>query len=207
MTTSSCPWRWLALCWLCLAGPLAAGENLVANPDFSAGLAPWNATFAEPNETKYARNHQWVEVVAAPGAKGQAVKFSLNGAVAASEGVKLSTPLIPLHAEGGQRFEFGADILTEGPSLIIFFEGYQVDATQQDKGNDHFAGYARSYRATLFVKDPPGKWATVRREITLPKQAKYLPSHALLKLYAFHPAGTAYFRNVYLRPLPPAPAK
>lgn len=195
---------WLLLAgWLGLAQPLVAGENLVTNPDFAQGLAPWNAIFAEPNETKYARNHQWVSVVPAPGGQGQAVKFTLNGAVAASEGVKLCTPLIPLQAAGGQRFEFGADILTEAPSLIVFFEGYQVDATQTDKGNDHFAGFARSYRATLFVKEPAGKWATVRRVITLPTKARYLPSHALLKLYAFHPAGTAYFRNVFLRPLPP----
>jgi len=199
--------RLLAACWLGLVVRLAAGENLVANPDFAAGLEPWNAVFAEPNETKYARNHEWVEVVPAPAGEGKAVRFTLNGAVAASEGVKLCTPLIPLKAKGGQAFEFGADIFTDAPSLIIFFEGYQVDATQQDKGNDHFAGYARSYRATLFVKEPPGKWATVRRTLTLPTKERYLPSHALLKLYAFHPAGTAYFRNVILRPLPAAQPK
>ena len=182
----------------CTARAAAPGENLVPNPDFKGGtLEQWKATFPEPNETKYARNHQWIAVVDAPKATGKAACFTLNGAVAASEGVKLLTVMMPV--EKGKTYEFGADVYSEGPSPIIFIEGYQKDETQTDDGNDHFKGYARVYRATIFVKNAGGKWATQTRTITPPEKERYQPTFMLIKLYGYYPEGKVYFKNVFLR--------
>jgi hypothetical protein len=188
-----------------LAAARAGDPNRVPNPTFADGLKHWIVTFPEPNETKYSRNHQWVSLVPDPaGGTAKVLLFDFPGAVAASEGVKAVTELIKLDGQPGQEFVFGADVFSAGPTQMLFLEGYQVDAAQTEQGNDHYRGYARSYRATLFIREPPGKWATVTRRFKLPKEARYFPTHVLIKLYAYHPAGKAYFRNVYLRPVEPA---
>ena len=98
------------------------------------------------------------------------------------------------------RNEFGAEVYSTGPSPIIFIEGYQVDEERTENGNDRYAGFVRSYRATIHVKNAKGKWAPQSR-ILHPgaKPKRYRPTHMLVKLYAFHPQGDIYWRKVFLR--------
>ncbi len=179
----------------------ARADNLVANPDFSDGFKGWIVHFPEENEQNYSRNHEWIEIAPGPEGKDKAIHFTLSAAVAASEGVKAVTPLMKIEDLPGKAYEFGAEVYSDNPSLILFIEGYQRDPEQQEKGNDHYPGFARSYRATIHVKIPRNQWGQAKRVITLPTQDRYRPSHMLIKLYAFHPAGNAWFRNVYLRPV------
>jgi hypothetical protein len=176
------------------AGP--GDANLVRNADFSRGLEHWQVTFLEPNEKKYHRNHEWVEVVSNPDGPGKCLQFSIPPAVAASEGVKAVTPLMPI--ETGVQYEFGADVWTSGTALIIFIEGYREDPEQQTAGDNFYPGYRRIYRKTIQFKGGPGKWQTARAVAAPPK--RYQPTHVLIKLYAYYPAGTVRFRNVVLRP-------
>ena len=209
-----------AVCALALAGMLPAagdgaapkdGGNLVANGDFSKGMEAWNATFPEANETKYAKNHECVAVADAPGAAAgaKAVKLTLTKAVAESQGVKAVTPL--MEVDPAASYEFGAELLTRGPSAIIFVEGYRRDPSQTAAGNDQYPGFVRCYRATIQPKCGRGAWSAQARTIELGKlKEKYRPTHLLVKLYAFNPAGEIFFRNVFLRRAqgkPAAPAK
>lgn len=198
-----------AVCVLALAGsrPPAGdgaapkdGGNLVCNGDFSKGLEAWHTTFPEANETKYAKNHECVAVAAAPGAaaNAKAVRFTLTQAVADSQGVKAVTPL--MEVDPAASYEFGAELLTRGPAAIIFIEGYRRDPSQTVAGNDQYPGFVRCYRATIFPKCGPGVWSPQARTVELGRlQGKYRPTHLLIKLYAFHPAGEIFFRNVFLR--------
>jgi len=204
--------RWVVAALFVLASRLVAAPpaaNLVLNPDFAQGLAHWQTSFLNPNETKYARNHEWVSVVSAPDGKGKVAKFEFPGPVADSEGVKACSDLIAIDPTPGTSYEFGADVCSAGPSVILFIEGYQADPTQTVSGDNHFAGYVRVYRATLFVKAPKDSWSHELRQIKLPKEKRYCPSFISIKLYAFHPAGQVLFRHVFLRPVagPPPPAK
>ncbi len=178
--------------------PAGAGENLVKNSDFTKKLEHWKTSFPEPNETKYAKNDQWVSVVDAPEGKGKALHYTINGTVAASEGVKTCTELIPV--DGSASYEFGCDVYTKGTAMVIFLEGYQKDPIQTKAGDDKYPGFARSYRATIFPKNGPNQWAPQSRVVNFGKQpAKYKPTHVLIKLYAFYPEGEVFFRNVFLR--------
>lgn len=190
----------LGLLLLCTAvGSRAESENLLVNGKFSDGLKQWKVTFPEANETKYGRNHQWTEVVAAPVGGGKCLQFTLNNAVASSEGVKACSELIKI--EPGATYEFGADVMSAGPSPIIFIEGYKEDPERQETGDNQYPGFVRTYRATIQVKDAGGKnWKPQRREITPKGSTKgNQPTHLLVKLYAYYPEGKIWFRNVFLR--------
>ncbi len=181
---------------LLAASLLRAGDNLVRNPDFAAGLEHWTATFPEPNETNYSRNHLWVKVVQVDGKP--ALEYTLSAPVAASEGVKTVSDLIEV--DPARSYEFGAEVWSAAPSLILFLEGYREDPERTEKGNDQYPGYVRTYRATIFVKGEKNAWQTVRRRISpMLKRRDKAPTHVLIKLYAYHPPGVARFRNVFLR--------
>lgn len=194
--------RWIAaICLLCGAGLAWAGENLVPDPDFRHGLEHWKVRFPEPNETKYANNHQWVSVAAAPGG-GKALKMVSKGSVAASEGVKAVTPMIEIDPEGS--YEFGAETWSSGTAVKIFIEGYQKDPERTEAGADAYPGYVRVYRKTMHVKTPPKKWGKSLQELHFAQRHKrYRPDALLIKLYCYWPAGEVYFRDVTLRPIPP----
>ena len=187
--------------------------NLVRNGDFARGLEGWTATFPEANETKYAKNHACVSAADAPNAAAgaKAVKFTLTKSVAESQGVKAVTPLMEVDPVAS--YEFGAELLTLGPSAIIFVEGYRRDPSQTAAGNDQYPGFVRCYRATIQPKCGRGAWSPQARTIELGKlREKYRPTHLLVKLYAFNPAGDIFFRNVFLRkvedkPTAPPPPK
>jgi len=184
-----------------LAAAAWAGEaaNLVANPGFEKGDQGWKTRFPEPTETKYARNHEWVGVVARPDGGGRCLRFGLNGAVAASEGVKAVTPMLPIAA--GQTYEFGADVLTRGPTLKIFLEGYRAEAGRTDSGADQYPGYRRCYRSVIHVRNGVGAWATASQVAKIPDAERYRPTHVLLKLYAYWPEGEAFYDNAFVRPV------
>ncbi len=174
-----------------------AGRNLVSNSDFSHGLKDWQVRFAEPNEEKYARNHQWVKDVFTPDdGPGFSLEFKLTPEVAASEGVKAVTGLMEL--ADGVKYEFGADVQTRGPAVKIFVEGYVRDPEQRESGNDQYPGFRRVYRKTIHVKGTIGEWQAWRQTINPP--ARYEPTHAVIKLYAYLNPGLVYFRNVVLQP-------
>ncbi len=192
----------LGLGLICL--PLRAGDNLVANPAFKKRLKEWKVEFPEPNETKYANNHNWIKVVKAPGKAGKkAIEFALSGSVAASEGVKAVTPLLEI--EEGANYEFGAELKSMAPACKIFLEGYKKDPEYTENGNDRYAGFVRVYRATIHVKVPRGKWGVASRVLKPPK--RYQPTHVLIKLYAYWPAGKVYYTNVFLRKTKKEPKK
>jgi hypothetical protein len=179
-------------------------DNLLPDPSLKEGLKHWKTTFPEPNETKYARNHEWVTTESAPKASGKAITFTLNGKVAASEGVKASSPLIPVDAE--KAYEFGADVLSSGCAVKIFIEGYKEDPEYTEAGNDRYPGFRRCYRCVIHYKGKPGQWQQAIQTFPIAKKGKRLalrkrhqPTHVLIKLYAYHPAGTVHFRNVFLR--------
>lgn len=180
------------------AAPAAPDVNLVPNPRFADELKHWQVEFPEANETKYQNNHTWTHVVADPAGGGKCLEFTLTGAVAASEGVKACTELIPV--EVGASYEFGAEVMSTAPSPIIFIEGYKVDPTQTVAGDNQVPGYARCYRATIQVKGAGKDWKRETREIT-PKKG-YQPTHMIVKLYGYYPEGKVYFRNVFLRKIP-----
>lgn len=179
-------------------------ENLVPNGDFAKGLEGWQVQFLEPNETKYAHNHEWVSVVDAPKASGKAIKFEFGAGPASSEGVKAITGLIPIDPAGS--YEFGADLLSTGSTMKIFLEGYKVSPEHQDQGSDQFAGYVRCYRKVIHVKSGVGAWATERQVADIGTlKPRYQPTFVVIKLYAYWPAGTVHYRNVFLRQLQTAP--
>lgn len=169
-------------------------QNLVPNPDFRRGLENWKVRFEEPNETKYARNHEWIEVVADPHDGGRCIQFALTPAVAASEGVKAVTPLIEI--ETGVDYEFGADVMTLGPAVKIMLEGYYVDPEQTAAGGDNYPGFRRIYRKVIHARGATDSWKPFYQDISPP--ARYQPTHVVVKLYAYHPAGQVMFRNVRL---------
>ena len=170
--------------------------NRLGNGDFSRGLAEWTVRFPEPNETKYARNHLWVDTVENPLGEGVVARFSLNRSVAASEGVKASTPLLPV--EPGVAYEFGADILSEEPTAKVILEGYVEDAERTARGADQIPGFRRIYRAVIHPKGVSGSvWTSHRRRIAPP--SRHQPTHVLVKLYAYWPEGKIFYDNVFLR--------
>lgn len=175
----------------------AGWKNLIANADFSDGLKHWKVEFPEPNETKYSRNHEHIKIVPAPNRGGNAIKFTLSGGVAASEGVKAVTEMMPI--EQGTAYEFGADVFSEGPAPIIFVEGYQEDPEREDVGDNQYKGFVRVYRATIHVKNAGGKWASQLRAIKPPPTKRHQPTHILIKLYAYWPKGQIHFANAFLR--------
>jgi hypothetical protein len=177
--------------------PLNAQTNLIANSGFDQKdnpLAHWIVTFKEKNETKYHRNHKWVSIVT-DSDKGACLQFAFPEDVAASEGVKALTQMIPVKPDSA--YTFGAELKSAGPSVIVFLEGYKVDPEQKQNGHDFFAGYSRIYRATIHVKSPKGLWSREARTIKPPK--RFQPTHMMIKLYAFHPKGKVLFKNVFLR--------
>ncbi len=179
---------------LFIATAVAGAQNLVPNPDFKNGLETWKVRFEEPNETKYAKNHQWIEIISDPKGSGRCMQFSLNPAVAASEGVKAVTPLIEI--EKGVEYEFGAEAMSLGPTVKMMLEGYYVDPDQKAAGGDNYPGYRRIYRKVIHARGAADSWKPFYQTISPPK--RYQPTHVVIKLYAYHPAGKAMFRNVRL---------
>ena len=180
-----------------MAMPLSveAGGNLVKNGNFTKKLEHWKVEFPETNESKYNDNHRYVKLVAAPRSRGKCVEFTLTAPVAASQGVKAITDFIPICQ--GVTYEYGAEIFRDGPQVKIFIEGYEKDPEQTEAGNDCYLGFSRVYRAPIHVKTNNRAWHTVSRRFEPPKQ--FRPSHVIIKLYAYHPAGKVYFRDVFLR--------
>jgi len=171
------------------------GNNLIGNGDFSQELATWKISFPEESETVYERNHEWVDVVSNPEGEGSVLQFLLSRSTAASEGVKAVSPLIEI--EAGTEYEFGADILSRGPSAKIILEGYVEDTARTARGADQIPGYRRIYRALIHPKEVSGKeWTSHSRVISPP--ARYQPTHLLLKVFAYWPEGEIYFNNVFL---------
>ncbi len=193
--------RLFMLGWLAGGGGLllvaaeSAALNLVRNPAFEDGMKFWQIRFPEENETKYRRNHEWVEVVANPDGPGKCVQFSIPPSVAASEGVKVVTEMVELTP--GKQYEFGADVRSMAPAVKIFLEGYRRDPEQTVAGDNQYRGFVRCYRKVIHVHAELGTWSTEIQKLNPP--ARYLPTHVVVKLYAFHPAGKVYFRNVILR--------
>ena len=172
-----------------LSAAVSAGENLVKNGDFKDGLDHWKVRFEEPTETKYGQNHRWVE------ADEGGIKFTLVPKVAASEGVKAATPLIPV--ETGVGYEFGCRLRSQGPSPKIILEGYREDPTRTAAGADQYPGYKRVYRAVIHPKNVSAQWSEHSRVINPP--ARYQPTHVLIKLYAYLGSGDIVFTDVFLR--------
>ncbi len=170
--------------------------NWLRNGDFRHGLHGWTVRFPEAGETVYSRNHEWIEVSDNPLGTGRVIRFTLSRAVAATEGVKAATPLMPV--EAGVSYQFGADILSLGPSAKIILEGYVEDAERTAAGADQIPGYRRIYRAVIHPKGVSGReWTTHRRIIAPP--VRYQPTHVLFKLYAYWPEGVIYFDNAEFR--------
>jgi hypothetical protein len=185
---------------------VSAGDaypNLVPNFDFKDGLEKWQSQFPFPNESKYNDNHEFVKAVSYPKRAGKVVELALNAKTAASEGVKVSSAMIPI--EKGKYYEFGADVFSEGPTSKIFLEGYKVDPEQQAEGDNQYKGYVRCFRAVIHVKDAGGRWATQRMIMDAP--LRYQPTHVMIKLYGYYPAGKLYYSNVYLRLTDDVPKK
>jgi hypothetical protein len=167
-----------------------AGEpNLVKNGDFKHGSEHWKVHFGEPTETKYSQNHRWVEV------ERGAIKFTLVPTVAASEGVKAATPLIPVEAGAG--YEFGCRLRSQGPKPKIILEGYRADPSRTAAGADQYPGYKRVYRAVIHPKNVSAQWSEHSRVFNPPE--RYQPTHVLIKLYAYLGSGDIFFTDVFLR--------
>jgi len=185
-----------------------SSKNLVSNPHFDQNLEGWQASFPEANETKYARNSEWITITTVGDDKSKIsdddpadpqdkiVTFTLSKQVAASEGVKLVSDLMPV--DPTYSYRFGADVQTHGPKPIIFLEGYQVDSERKESGSDQIPGYVRVWRATIHVKEGKGLWQRATRVINFPKQERFRPAFIRIKLYAYHPAGEVSFDNVFL---------
>ncbi len=172
-----------------LSAAAGAGENLVENGDFKNGLEHWKVHFDEPTETKYSQNHRWVEV------EQGAIKFTLVPTVAASEGVKAVTPLIPVEAGAG--YEFGCRLRSQGPKPKIILEGYRADPSRTAAGADQYPGYKRVYRAVIHPKNVSAQWSEHSRVFNPPE--RYQPTHVLIKLYAYLGSGDIFFTDVFLR--------
>lgn len=170
------------------AGP----ENLVPNGDFADGLKGWKVHFPEANEQNYARNHEWLQVT-----DGELL-VTMPAKVAALAGVKAVSELIPVSGGPETELEFGAELFSEAPSVIIFIEAYQEDPERTEVGDNQYPGYVRSYRATIHVKAKKGEWATVRRTIKPFKRERYAPSHVLIKLFTYQSAGSVRFRRAFI---------
>lgn len=176
-------------------------DNLLKNGDFTQSLSHWKIRFDAPTETKYGRNHEWITVERQVQGAPAAIRFTLTPAVAASEGVKASTPLIPLKPETA--YEFGCRIRSQGPSAKVILEGYQRDPERTDDGADQIPGFKRIYRAVIHPKDISGEWSRHRRVIHPP--TRYQPTHVLIKLYAYLGTGEIHFTDVYLEQAPETP--
>ena len=186
----------IALILVIFALPVLAGENLVENPDFKLGLEHWKIKFPEPNEKKYGRNHQQVQVVANPAGPGNCIVLNVVGELT-NAGVKAVTGLMPV--EKGVTYEFGGDILSEGPPGFIFLEGYVVDPDRTMAGDNQYPGFRRIYRKKVPYGATDGKWQTLTRQATPP--ARYQPTHVLLKLYAYEKVGKVFFTNLIFTPV------
>jgi len=193
------PFKISALLVAALFGlPAFAGPNLVKNGEFTKQLEHWKVDFPQPNETKYLENPKWVAVVDNPQGSGTALKFTLNGNVAASQGVKACTEMMEVNPDAN--YEFGAELFTKGPTLKVFLEGYIKDEAQQVVGNDFYPGFSRVYRCVIHVRSGQGGWATEKLAARLAKlEKRYKPTHVVIKLYAYWPEGEVYWRNVFLR--------
>jgi hypothetical protein len=180
---------------LLLAGSRSGGpaENLLPDPGFRQLSRHWQVRFPEANETKYANNHKAVRL-ATSRAGVRCLEFRLDQGTAASQGVKTCSKLIAV--QPGRAYTFGVSFQTEGPKPIVFLEGYRVAPGQELAGDNHYPGFERIYRATIQPQPAAGEWQTVQRTVKPPP--RYQPSHLLLKLYAYWPAGTIRFRDPFL---------
>ncbi len=189
----------LALALACILLPTAVAEtaNLVRNGEFKENLKHWKIKFTEPNETKYSKNHESVNLVADVAGAKNALQFRLTPAVAASQGVKAVTELIPVAA--GQTYEFGCSIRSLGPSVKIILEGYKEAPERKTAGADQYPGFKRIYRAVIHPRNLSQNWSEHKRTFTPPP--RYQPTHVLIKLYAYLGQGNVFFKEVFLRNL------
>ena len=75
-----------------------------------------------------------------------------------------------------------------------------------DAGADQYPGYKRCYRSVIHVRSGAGDWATESQVAEVPDDERYRPTHVLIKIYAYYPAGEAFYDNVFLRPVKEAAA-
>jgi hypothetical protein len=181
---------------------VVVGANLVPNPDFkkgAKGLEFWQTEYLEGNETKYSANHLAAEVVPAPDLPGKkAILFTVDVAAAASQGIKAQSALIRIVPD--RVYEFGANVKSSGCACKVFLEGYVEDPEQKKSGSDQIPGFSRLYRSVLHVAAPPGQWGVADRVIDFTQvKERYRPTHLLVKLYAYWPAGQVYYTDVFLQ--------
>lgn len=190
-----------------------AGEpNLVSNFDFSAAnpLETWRVDF--PYAGPYAKNKDYVKVVASPIRPGKCAVIDLPPGVAGNEGGKIESAFIP--AEPGATYRVEIDCLTWNFAAKAFVEAWIEDPAhfpQRDKfripAMDGHPALLTVYRAQ--VPDPKAKaksWETVTREFTLPPTVRvggkdYAPQFLTLKAYTYagtHEGGKSYFTNFRL---------
>ncbi len=192
--------------------PQGKGPNLVPNPDFSTAdaLSMWRVDF--PYAQPYAKNKEYVKIVAAPQRAGKCVLIDLPPKVAGNEGGKIESAFLP--AEPGATYHVEIDCLTWDFSAKTFVEAWiddpapipQADKFRVPPGNGHPA-LLTVYRAQ--VPDPKAKsktWETVSRDFTLPKTVRVggkdiAPQYLTLKAYTYHgtlEGGKSYFANFRL---------
>ena len=181
---------------------IEVGANLVSNPNFrkgAKGLEFWQIEFLEGNETKYSANHLAVDVVQAPELPGKkAIHFTVDVAAAASQGIKASSTLIKVTPD--RVYEFGANVKSSGCACKVFLEGYVEDPEQKKTGSDLIPGFTRVYRSVLHVSVPAGAWGVADRVIDFTQiKERYRPTHLLVKLYAYWPAGQVHYTDVFLQ--------
>jgi len=114
--------------------------------------------------------------------------YRMKPAAADSSGIAVLSAEVAV--EEGAYYRVGADILSKGPSVIIFVKGYADFDGQMREIYNHQARY---------YPEKKGEWERRLTEAFRPRHPWLKVKSLRVMLYAYHPAGDVYFDNVSVK--------
>ena len=118
----------------------------------------------------------------------QCLAYRMKPAAADSSGIAVLSAEVAV--EEGAYYRVGADILSKGPSVIIFVKGYADFDGQMREIYNHQARY---------YPEKKGEWERRLTEAFRPRHPWLKVKSLRVMLYAYHPAGDVYFDNVSVK--------
>ncbi len=183
----------LPLLWFLLSIPAFAGTNLVKNPGFEEGRQDnrnlprdWEATETIHVSPEYIREN--VSLLPA-GRRGDSLRINLTKKVADGPGLGFISDWIKVTP--GKEYELKVDIKSQGPKVIVFAIGYDLEDGQR----------RIIYRAPMHLRPQSNDWETFSRSFPSRSGNKRFAKVKWLriKLYTYHPQGEVYFDNISLK--------